>query len=111
MNEFVRLSSSEKKYGAKGLLQSQVSMINLLGHFKNYEKLREQELILRIELKAKMDSLVRLGDSLDRTLPITRFADEPEENLFESIIEEKEQSRGGMDDEIDEIRRKLIALG
>jgi hypothetical protein len=111
MNEFVRISDSERIYGAKTLLQTQVSSINLIKHFGEYEKLRKEELMLRIGLKTKVEQALQSINSLARGLPKTVFAEENivEQNLFTPFIKEEHKKRT-VDDELDEIRRKLLAL-
>jgi hypothetical protein len=109
MNEFVRLSDGERIYGAKSLLQSQVSAINFLKHFREYGRLRKEELVMKIDLKAKIDFALGAITDFARTLPKIQLVEETENEII--FDKEEEHKRKTADSELDEIRRKLMALG
>lgn len=112
MNEFVRLSDDERNYGAKALLQSQVASISSIKRFGDYEKLRNEELMLKVELKMKVEQALQSLTNLARSLPKTDYGEtETEmENPFALFTEKEEKRERTVEDELDEIRRKLEAI-
>jgi hypothetical protein len=112
MNEFVRLSDSEKSYGARNLLQCQLSTLNSIKRFREYEKLRKEELILKVDLKMKVEGALQSLANLARCLPKTDFIEEAveEPNLFAPFTKEQEKKERTVEDELDDIRRKLEAM-
>ena len=112
-SEYVKLSASERIYGAKGLLQSQVSNLQLMKHFREFEKLRKEELALKIELRTKIDHTLQLVDSFIKGLPVTHMSAEIEEkgkDLFPEFQDKDEKKMKTLDDELNEIKRKLEAF-
>ncbi|MBS3090979.1 hypothetical protein J4217_00845 [Candidatus Pacearchaeota archaeon] len=109
-SEYVKLSSDEKFFGTKNLLQSQESMINLLKHFDKYGELRKDEMNLRVSLKSKIGEAMNIVDNLIRSLPKARMEDnEPDE--FEILDREKREKKETHERELEDIRQKLASLG
>jgi len=72
-SEFVRLSHSERVYGQKSFLQSQLELLNLIKNFRTYKSLRKEEYELKVKLKAMVGETFDLIDKLDRKLPKTSY--------------------------------------
>jgi hypothetical protein len=74
MVEYVGISEAEKIYGTRVLLQSQLDSINASQRFDRYKKLREEELVLKVNVKAKVDEILDLLVKLERSLPKADFS-------------------------------------
>lgn len=84
--EYVKLSSAEKVYSEKSLLESQASIISILQNITNYHKQRNDELKLKVELRSKIEETQSSLDNLDKALPKSRMKIPEEENLQEKEI-------------------------
>jgi hypothetical protein len=106
--EFVRLSSPEKDFGEKNLLQSQLELLDLLQRFQKYKELRNEELVLKVTLKTKVEEALSFIDKLEKLLP--------KSTLKELTPEDKAKARAKiekaltLEEEIDRIRNKLMKL-
>lgn len=111
-SEYVKLNSSERIYGAKTMLQSQVSSLQLMKHFREFEKLRKEELALKIELKTKVDHTLQLLDSFMKGLPKTQMGEIEDKtgDMFPEFQDHEDKRRKTLDEELNEIKRKLEAL-
>ena len=112
-SEYVRLSPSERVYGARTLLQSQVSNLQLMKHFREYERLRKEELALKIELRTKIDHTLQLVESFIKGLPATHMSteiDEKGKGPFSEFEDHEDKKIKSLDQELNEIKRKLDAL-
>ncbi len=107
--EFVRISSTEKRYGQTNLLRSQLEMLNIIKIMRSFNELRKSELNLKISLKARMKETNDLIRNLEKILPKVKMKDtfspyeEPE--LDESI-----PSQGSIEEELEKIKRRLAKL-
>ena len=108
MSEYVRLNSEERNFGMKSMLQSQLSVLNSLKKYKEFENIRREELTLKIALKAKIGETLHLIENLTRDLPKIKLEKENEEENF--LFQEDNKTRQSMDNELEEIRRKLERL-
>lgn len=104
--QYVKVSSPEMAYGKKNLLTSQLEMLNILKRCKQYKKLREEEFVLKIALKNKVDEAKNNLIVLEKLLP--RMDMPHSEEVLPQIRIEKERST--LEDEIEEIKRKLAQL-
>src|SRR3989344_966991 len=68
-SEYIRLSSPEKRYGHKTMLEAQINLLSTLKRLKTYTQYRKQELTLKIELKRKMEEIKEHLDLLDKLIP------------------------------------------
>lgn len=115
--EYIRFLSPQVKYGQKAILESQLNLLSSLKHLREYKNLRDQELILKIHLKKKVEELRSSMDLLERALPKTQFKEEKQqaqEIIKEAIMvpsmlhdEKKELS---LEQELESIRRKLARI-
>jgi len=99
-NEYVRISKPEQIYGQKNLLLAQLNLLTSLKYYHSFRELRKRELMLKIELKKKVEEAQQSLSLLDALLPkIARksipaekiAAPEPEKKL--SLIQEIEALR------------------
>lgn len=115
-SEYLKLTVPEINYGEKNLLQTQLGIINITKRFKEYEKLRKEELLLKIHLKSKIEELNNSLSFFDKLLPKVQIPKEKEiktDPLFpEQEKEEKEEmhKRLSMDQELEEIKRRLANI-
>ena len=107
-SEYVKLDSEEKKEGARDLLQSRLKIIKLISHYRSYKQLRKEELIYKIALKTKIDETKNFLKVFDSLLPKTSFK-EPK-SQFNVELKSSKKKQKSLEQEIDEIRRKLDSL-
>ena len=132
MTDYVKIGASEMVYGEASLLQSQLNLINLLKQYREYEKLRNEELVLKIKLKKNVGEARESLDKLSKILPESKFLEKrkKEEELQEEITEKIERAvqksrkkeskrweekpeegkKQSLDQELEEIRKKLEKL-
>ncbi len=121
MAEYVKIDYSDKIDGAKDLLESQMALIEAIKIYTGFEKLRKEEMILKIALKNKIGELFGEMNVLKKLLPGTKLKeglqeeDSEWENDLVNMAEKapaKIKRDGGRDleSELDEIRRKLEAM-
>jgi len=105
--EYVRLSGVEKAHGQKGLLYSQLELLDLIKRFKTYKLLRNEEMLLKVMLKAKIaEAMVNLK-KLDKILPVVHFH-EPKRD--KDNAQKKNATLINLHDEIEMVRRKIENL-
>ena len=105
--EYVRLSKPEVFYGEKNMLQSQIELLNITKRFREYQKLRREELIFKIALKNKFEearnTLLAFNKMLPKTPNIKKLKEEKEYALFD-------KKKLTLEQEIEKIRSKLEKL-
>ncbi len=115
--EYVKLDPYEKMFGEKGLLEAQLSLLNALKSYKQYEKIRQEELLLKISLRRKITETQEELSTLNKLLP--KVPVETDENDFlpkgfkefgEPAKEKQETSSRKIELELDDIKRKLERL-
>lgn len=109
MTEYVKLSKPEVLYGQKNLLQVQLSLLEISKHYKAYQELRKQELLLKISLKNKIEQAKESLAILEKMLPKIKLPGRDQQQKKESleIFSKKDLS---LQEEIDYIRQKLSKL-
>jgi len=126
--EFVKLTSQEKTYTEKSLLEIQAQFISILQHLSSYHSARDEELKLKLALRNKIEESKESLDTLDKSLPKSQFKDSkaPEvkigmeiKSLSSSSIykptlpvrsAQEETKEEKLERELDEIKRKLSRL-
>ncbi len=103
--EYVRLSLPEQNYGQKHLLASQLELLNLITSFRKYKDLRNEELVLKITLKNKVEETLGFIDKLEKSLPKADY-EKPTHKSKKEISERKLS----LQEEIEKIRNKLAKL-
>ena len=103
-SEHVQLSTEEQIYGQGHLLQTQLDLISSGKNLKAFRELRKTEFNLKVQLKAKIDEALQNLDIFDKMLPKARMKEEINKEL------EVEKARNVLEDEAEQIRRKLESL-
>jgi len=104
-SEYVKISKIEKSYGEKNLLQSQLGLALLLKNVKKYHQSRREELLLKIQLKKKIEEVNNILKNLEKILPKIKLPEGEEK------AETRKKKRSlTLGDEIREIREKLSKL-
>ena len=98
--EYVRLSDTEQLYGEKILLESQLSLASLLKKVKSYHKTRNEELLLKIALKKKLDEAKNDIKILEKLLPKVKSPEEEKTKI-------QKAKPSSIESEIAELKRKL----
>ena len=145
MTEYVKIKAPEIIYGETNLLQSQLNLINLLKQYQEYERLRKEEIFLKIDLKKKIGETSEFLEHLSKILPESKLLEEQkkreemqreitkriegavqmskkrqekEETKRKSFIEtvkesettEKKEAKLSLNQELEEIKKKLERL-
>ena len=79
MSEYVKIKAGERVFGESTLLQAQLSLINTLKQYQEYQNNRKEELFLKIELKKELGEVSILLDGLNKILPESNFMEEEKE--------------------------------
>lgn len=134
--EYIQLSASEIEYGEKNLLNAELQLLGAMKLSDSYHELRKQEINLKIQLKKKVAELKQNLAELEKCLPAVKEEEhrekkttdyiqskkvKPEEepispvqkNLRTKEVEEtdaEKESKRSLEQEIEEIQRKLRAL-
>ena len=115
-SEYVKISRSELVYGESSLLKSQMSILNLKKRYISHRELRKKELLLKIELKKKIEEAIAHLAFLEKLLPHTRLQEEQKlkKEIAKSVgkAEEIKENKKipSIESELEEIQRKLAAL-
>lgn len=106
-SEYVKVSSAENYYGQNNLLNAQLELLRIISGFKNYKKLRTEELKLKVDLRAKIAEMLESLAKFDKLLPKTSY----NVKEYEKEISEGRRKRDlSLEEEIVEIQRKLRRL-
>lgn len=104
--EYIKIDSTEKVYGQKNLLKSQLELISVIKALENYKKQRNEELILKISLKNRLSELKSALEVLDKILPKPTITP-----AKETIIKfDEPRKKLSLEQEAEEIKRKLLML-
>ncbi|RMD67200.1 hypothetical protein D6817_02220 [Candidatus Pacearchaeota archaeon] len=107
--EYVRVSPTERAFGKKNLLYSQLEILKLIESFQRFKELRTEEVKLKMELKQKAEQAENLLAELDKKLPETKHTPAPiakKKGKGKAKVSHKPSLR----EEMEEIRRKLAML-
>jgi len=102
-SEYVNFKKHETVEIKKSFLTSQLKLLDTFKHFKEYKRLRTDELLLKISLKEKVSRLKENVKNLDKMLPKAEHS-----SLNESFNEMSK--RMTLEEEIDSIKKKLATL-
>ncbi len=111
--EYVRFSGREGLYGEKNLLKSELTLLGFIKRMRNYKKLRNEELALKIVLKKKVDELKGQLEILDKILPHTKMAGlikRPKPKNEMAGLSAEDKATLTLEQEVEAIRRKLETL-
>lgn len=107
--EFVRLAQGTLVYGKKNLLNTQLSVLNIIKNLAKFKTIRTEELVLKIALKNKIEEAKSNLLLLEKLLPKAAGKNGQQEEIKE-VDEEHEKKRHTLEEELAEIRRKLEQL-
>ncbi len=108
MTEYVRFSGLESKYGQKNLLYGELGLLNVVRRVKEFHKLRQEEIVLRLTLKKKIEEFLDNLQLLDRLLPQDKLPGLDRKKREEELMEMKGEL--SLEQEIEVIRRRLEKL-
>jgi len=91
-SEYIKISPTEKVYGAKNLLTAQLNILNSHKDIREYRKLRNEEFALKVSLKSKLNEAFSTLEILDKLLPKIRIDEEIEEKHPEDLSIEQQSS-------------------
>ena len=101
---YVKLDHSEQVYGEKNLLYCEMELLNTLKRFRKYKKLRKEESALKNLLKKTINDLRDELRKLDEMLPKEKYTG------FKINASRKTPKRSDLEQEIEQIRRKIAEL-
>lgn len=104
-SEYVLISPSKNFFGEKNLLQSQLGLLNAVESFQKYKELRNEELVLKVTLKNKIEETLNWIDKLEKSLPAAHYKEAA------TPKEKKQERKLSLEGEIARIREKLEKLG
>ncbi len=108
-SEYVRISREETFFGERGLLESQLSAASLIKRMQVYNRMRKEEMLLKIELKKKLSEMDGMVKWFEKLLPKTN--DEEKKDFEKSLQENKsEREKFELEKEIFDIKQKLSSL-
>ena len=111
--EYVRLSSPEITYTKKNFLHSELSILSLMKSYKEYQRLRKEEIELRLKLKKCVEETQGHLRLLEALLPKVSLApkEDKEKKVAKEQLHELEAEEHALDHEIEDIRKRLAKLG
>lgn len=109
--EYVRFENTEAKNHKRALLETQVHVLQSAKQLQTYKKIRAEELLLKIQLKQKVEALYEQLELLNRLLPATEFKLPTHKESAPSNKQDlPEQHSSTLEDELASIQRKLQTL-
>lgn len=106
-SEYIRLSKDEVTYVQKVFLQSQLEMIDVMKRHRNFLKARNEEFMLKITLKNKVEEVMKNIELLEKVLPKTSIKIKKSN---ESASIEYDNENLSLEQEIQLIKKKLEKL-
>ena len=103
--EYVGLEPSQQIYGGKNLLYCEMELLNTIKSYHVYKKLRKEELSLKKLLKRTITELEEELGRLNDLLPKTKH-----NKLGPAEISIEKRGRSDLEEEIDDIKRKIAEL-
>lgn len=95
----------------KQLLSSEINLLHLIGHIKNYSVFRKRETIIANKIKLNLSSIKSKLNLLSSTLPKQESKPkiEPQIQKVKKIVKQEEKS--SYQKELEDIQAKLARLG
>ncbi len=106
--EYLKLDPSEQQYGKKHLLNSEMTVLNMMRRSTEFNKLRKAELDLKTLFKKKMSEVSLDLEELDKILPKMKIEEVREPKIRDNSYRKKREE---LEVEIEEIKQKLSMLG
>ena len=116
--EHVRIQSAERQFGEKNLLHAQLDIISFIRRYGSFKTLRTEEMLLKIALKTKIAEAKESLDLFEKLLPKPSMVPKlPKPSHHEHPPEHDPHhphhavhKKQTLQDEVEEIKRKLAAL-
>jgi len=105
MNEYIRLSKEECLYSKRNLLSTEAACLITIKRLKEYKKLRDEEFVLKIAAKKKLNEVIEEMLILEKFLPRAHV---PKQSSEENEI--KDSEKFSLEHELEEIRQKIAHL-
>jgi hypothetical protein len=102
---FVGLESSQVMAGKKQLLYSEMELLTILQKYKRYKKLRKEELATKNLLKKVITDIKNEMEILIQYMPQIKIRNSDTESMNENTTK-----RDSLEEEIQEIRRRIFSL-
>jgi len=109
-NWHVRLDYEKALDSKKQLLSSEINLLHILKHMRNYSTLKKKEIAINAKLKASVSLLMVKLNVLRSTLPKST-APKLESKIKRVEIKIKENQKSDFQKELDDIKEKLARLG
>ena len=106
----IKFNRPEAIQSKRDLLFAQRSILELLKHIKRYHLLRKKELVLKEKANKKIKETNKEINHLKRTLPKPKLPDILKEEGKEEKKEDKKEGTPKIDQELEEIQKKLAQL-
>jgi hypothetical protein len=106
-NKYVRIEYNEALSAKKGLLTSEINLLNINKKLNSYWILRKKELTLKNQLKNQLDSLKTSLNLFDSTFPESEIKDS--KRRIKEINEDAWEKKS-VEEELREIQEKLARL-
>ena len=108
MTEYVKFSGLESKYGQKNLLYGELGLLSIVRRIKEFNKLRQEEIVFRLTLKKKIEEFLENLQLLDKLLPQDKLPGLDKKKSEEELMKMKGEL--SLEQEIEVIRRRLEKL-
>lgn len=105
--EYIKLTPEELNYGKKSILEFELQFLNLIKRVRAYKQAKRENNFLKIELERKTEQLKNTLDKIEKTLP---KASEEKKTPHQKQNEESQPKKLQIDEEIEQIRKKLLSL-
>jgi hypothetical protein len=106
--EYLKLDPSEQQYSKKELLNSEMSVLNMIKRSHEFSKLRKVEFELKGLFKRKIDEISSMLLELDKIVPKMKIEPMIEKAPKNGLYQKKREE---LEVEIEEIKQKLALLG
>lgn len=106
----IRMDQEEVISAKREILHSQINTLHLIKKLRNYKILRKKELNLRTKLKQEMGFLKSKINLIISTMP-KEASERPVRELKKSPVKNKEKINNDIQNELEEIKKKLERLG
>ena len=106
-SEYVKFIGPERVSLQKSFLESQIEIIKMLRQYKQYERLKNEEFLLKIVLKGKIEQVLSNVYSLEKLLPKTKMRPKKTKQEESQIMREIDLS---LEEEINMLKEKIAKL-
>ena len=113
----VKLEQEEAIAMKKDALILEKELLETLGHIENYNSLRKKEFAIKIQLKKDLSFIESHLNSIQEQLPLEEMSMIKKQDTKHALTQPKqmlrtiEKKQTNVEQELDEIKRKLAALG